>query len=104
MLLRSHHNFTGRDLISGLMGTVATGCDAYLELPHLPAPPYKILPDINLYFGMNGYVRVCADCSPNSVPLLVSLLHCDRGQTTDLSEYCQTLARGNLLPETLVTS
>jgi len=38
MLLRSHHNFTGRDLDIWVDGTVATGCDAYLELlSHLPA-------------------------------------------------------------------
>jgi len=38
MLLRSHHLFTGRDLDIWVDGTVASGCDAYLELlPHLPA-------------------------------------------------------------------
>ncbi|MBE9227573.1 MBL fold metallo-hydrolase [Phormidium sp. LEGE 05292] len=38
MLLRSHHLFTGRDLDIWVDGTVAAGCDAYLELlPHLPA-------------------------------------------------------------------
>ncbi|NJM71580.1 MAG: MBL fold metallo-hydrolase [Scytonema sp. RU_4_4] len=37
MLLRSHHHFTGRDLDIWVDGTVAVGCDAYLELlPHLP--------------------------------------------------------------------
>ncbi len=38
MLLRSHHLFTGRDIDIWVDGTVASGCDAYLELlPHLPA-------------------------------------------------------------------
>jgi len=38
MLLRSHHLFTGRDVDIWVDGTVASGCDAYLELlPHLPA-------------------------------------------------------------------
>ena len=38
MLLRSHHLFTGRDLDIWVDGTVAAGCDAYLNiLPHLPA-------------------------------------------------------------------
>lgn len=38
MLLRSHHNFTGRDLDIWVDGAIATGCDAYLKLlPHLPA-------------------------------------------------------------------
>lgn len=38
MLLRSHHHFTGRDLDIWVDGSVATGCDAYLELlPHFPA-------------------------------------------------------------------
>jgi Cft2 family RNA processing exonuclease len=53
MLLRSHHNFTGRDLDIWVDGTVAMGCDAYLELlPHLPAL-YRTLPNTNPYFGMN---------------------------------------------------
>jgi Cft2 family RNA processing exonuclease len=38
MLLRSHHHFTGRDLDIWVDGTVARGCDAYLELlPNLPS-------------------------------------------------------------------
>ncbi len=38
MLLRSHHYFTGRDLDIWVDGTVAKGCDAYLELlPYFPA-------------------------------------------------------------------
>lgn len=37
MLLRSHHFFTGRDLDIWVDGTVADGCDAYLELlPQFP--------------------------------------------------------------------
>ncbi|MBE9149980.1 MBL fold metallo-hydrolase, partial [Coleofasciculus sp. LEGE 07092] len=37
MLLRSHHQFTGRNLDIWVDGTVANACDAYLELlPHLP--------------------------------------------------------------------
>jgi Cft2 family RNA processing exonuclease len=37
MLLRSHHHFTGRNLDIWVDGTVAAGCDAYLELlPHFP--------------------------------------------------------------------
>ncbi len=37
MLLRSHHQFTGRDLDIWVDGTVAAACDIYLELlPHLP--------------------------------------------------------------------
>ena len=38
MLLRSHHQFTGRDLDIWVDSAVAAGCDAYLEiLPQLPA-------------------------------------------------------------------
>lgn len=38
MLLRSHHLFTGKELDIWVDGTIAAGCDAYLELlPHLPA-------------------------------------------------------------------
>jgi Cft2 family RNA processing exonuclease len=38
MLLRSHHLFTGRDVDIWVDGTIAAGCDAYLDLlPHFPA-------------------------------------------------------------------
>ncbi|NJR38422.1 MAG: MBL fold metallo-hydrolase [Leptolyngbyaceae cyanobacterium CSU_1_4] len=38
MLLRSHHHFTGQDLDIWVDGTIALGCDAYLEmLPHFPS-------------------------------------------------------------------
>jgi Cft2 family RNA processing exonuclease len=37
MLLRSHHQFTGRNVDIWVDGAVAAGCDAYLSLlPHLP--------------------------------------------------------------------
>lgn len=37
MLLRSHHQFTGRNIDIWVDGNVAAGCDAYLNLlPHLP--------------------------------------------------------------------
>ncbi len=39
MLLRSHHQFTGRRVDIWVDRFVAAGCDAYLEiLPHLPVP------------------------------------------------------------------
>lgn len=38
MLLRSHHNFTGRDLDIWVDDTIAAGCDTYLDLlPHFPS-------------------------------------------------------------------
>jgi hypothetical protein len=38
MLLRSHHHFTGRDLNIWVDGSVASGCDLYLEmLPQFPS-------------------------------------------------------------------
>lgn len=38
MLLRSHHQFTGRNVDIWVDGSVADGCDAYLELlPHFPS-------------------------------------------------------------------
>ncbi len=38
MLLRSHHHFTGRDLDIWVDGSVADGCEAYLELlPYFPS-------------------------------------------------------------------
>ncbi|HIK46148.1 MAG TPA: MBL fold metallo-hydrolase [Leptolyngbyaceae cyanobacterium M65_K2018_010] len=38
MLLRSHHQFTGKDITVWVDPTVALGCDLYLDLlPHLPS-------------------------------------------------------------------
>lgn len=38
MLLRSHHHFTGRNINIWVDGSVADGCDTYLELlPHFPS-------------------------------------------------------------------
>lgn len=38
MLLRSHHHFTGQDLDIWVNGSVAMGCDRYLDmLPHFPS-------------------------------------------------------------------
>jgi Cft2 family RNA processing exonuclease len=38
MLLRSHHHFTGREVDIWVGGSVALGCDRYLEmLPHFPS-------------------------------------------------------------------
>jgi Cft2 family RNA processing exonuclease len=73
MLLRSHHHFTGRNLDIWVDGSVAAGCDAYLELlPHFQHLS-KTLPDINPYFGMNGCVLVYAAWMTSSDVLSVSL-------------------------------
>lgn len=89
MLLRSHHNFTGRNLDIWVDGTVAQGCDAYLELlPHLPTSVQNFARHQPLFWDER--VR----------PRLRRLLPEQRGkighpciiitdETADLSQYCQ---------------
>jgi len=89
MLLRSHHNFTGRDLDIWVDGMVATGCDAYLELlPHLPTSVQNFARHQPLFWDervrprmrrLNLQQRRTLGQSP-----CIVLTH----ETSDLSEYC----------------
>lgn len=59
MLLRSHHLFTGRDLDIWVDGTVADGCDAYLELlPHLPSSVQNFARHQSLFWDARVRPRV----------------------------------------------
>jgi Cft2 family RNA processing exonuclease len=95
MLLRSHHHFTGRDLDIWVAGSVALGCDAYLEmLPHFPSsvqnfarhqplfwderirPRVRRLPPISEGNGKSGVM--------NQFPCIVLV-----DKDADLSHYCR---------------
>jgi Cft2 family RNA processing exonuclease len=90
MLLRSHHHFTGRDLDIWVDGTVAIGCDAYLELlPHLPPSVQNFARHQPLFWDERVRPRVRrldAEQLPNigNSPCIVLTDY-----TTDLGEYCQ---------------
>jgi Cft2 family RNA processing exonuclease len=90
MLLRSHHNFTGRNLDIWVDGSVAQGCDAYLELlPHFPTAVQNFAKHQSLFWDEKVRPRV-RRLSPEQRGII--------GQSpciaivdtlTDLSQYCQ---------------
>jgi Cft2 family RNA processing exonuclease len=90
MLLRSHHHFTGRDLDIWVDGTVATGCDAYLELlPHLPPSVQNFARHQPLFWDERVRPRVRrlqAEHRPTvgHTPCIVLT-----DSTADLAQYCQ---------------
>lgn len=88
MLLRSHHNFTGRDLDIWVDGTVAAGCDAYLELlPHLPASVQNFARHQPLFWDERVRPRVRRLDSQQRLtighPCIILT-----DETADLSKYC----------------
>lgn len=89
MLLRSHHNFTGRDLDIWVDGTVATGCDAYLQLlPYLPASVQNFARHQPLFWDDRVRPRMRR---LQSYEQLNSKQPCIliTDDTKDLSQYCQ---------------
>jgi len=89
MLLRSHHNFTGRDLDIWVDGRVATGCDAYLELlPYLPPAVQNFARHQPLFWDERvrpRMRRLSHEQRPNvGHPCIVIT-----DETADLSLYCQ---------------
>jgi Cft2 family RNA processing exonuclease len=90
MLLRSHHHFTGRDIDIWVDGTVATGCDAYLELlPHLPPSVQNFARHQPLFWDerVRPRVRRLQPEYRHTVGNTPCIVLTD--STTDLDEYCQ---------------
>jgi Cft2 family RNA processing exonuclease len=90
MLLRSHHHFTGRDLDIWVDGTVAKGCDAYLEiLPHFPTSVQNFARHQPLFWDerVRPRVRHLLPDQRATVGRAPCIVLTD--QTTDLSEYCR---------------
>jgi Cft2 family RNA processing exonuclease len=90
MLLRSHHNFTGRNVEIWVDGTIAAGCDAYLELlPHLPTSVQNFARHQPLFWDERVRPRV-RRLQPDrrhtiSHPCIVLT-----DETADLGEYCRS--------------
>lgn len=90
MLLRSHHLFTGRDLDIWVDGTVANGCDVYLELlPSLPPSVQNFARHQPLFWDERVRPRVRRlnpelRRSLGQSPCIVLT-----DQAVDFSEYCQ---------------
>ncbi|HBL13852.1 MAG TPA: hypothetical protein DD379_21140 [Cyanobacteria bacterium UBA11162] len=90
MLLRSHHQFTGRDLDIWVDGTVAQGCDAYLELlPHLPTSVQNFARHQPLFWDerVRPRVRRLDEQHRQTVGQSPCIVLTD--ETADLMPYCQ---------------
>jgi len=102
MLLRSHHHFTGRDLDIWVDGTVAAGCDAYLELlPHLPTAVQNFARHQPLFWDERVKPRVRRLKPENLANLGTSPCIVITDSSADLGKYCRANT-GNwliLLPE-----
>jgi Cft2 family RNA processing exonuclease len=90
MLLRSHHHFTGRDLDIWVDGTVATGCDAYLELlAHLPPSVQNFARHQPLFWDERVRPRVRRLLPEHRPTVGESPCIILTDSTTDLGEFCQ---------------
>jgi Cft2 family RNA processing exonuclease len=90
MLLRSHHNFTGRDIDIWVDGAVAAGCDAYLELlPHLPASVQNFARHQPLFWDERVRPRVRRLKAENMANLGHSPCIIMTDSTADFAKYCQ---------------
>lgn len=91
MMLRSHHSFTGRNVDIWVDGSVATGCDTYLEmLPHLPAAVQNFARHQPLFWDEK--VRPRMRRLPSDQRGIVGQSPCIiiTDETADLKEYCQS--------------
>ena len=89
MLLRSHHQFTGRDLNIWVDGSVAQGCNAYLELlPHLPTSVQNFARHQPLFWDerVRPRVRRLDDQQRQTLGQSPCIVITD--ETADLSRYC----------------
>ncbi|MBE9207469.1 MBL fold metallo-hydrolase [Nostoc sp. LEGE 06077] len=90
MLLRSHHHFTGRDLDIWVDGTVAKGCDAYLELlAYLPPSVQNFARHQPLFWDERVRPRVRRLQPERRTVVGQSPCIVLTDSTSDLGEYCQ---------------
>jgi Cft2 family RNA processing exonuclease len=93
MLLRSHHHFTGRDLDIWVDGTVASGCDSYLEmLPHFPGAVQNFARHQSLFWDerIRPRVRRLPTTGGNGKTALPGQAPCIilTDNVADFSQYC----------------
>ena len=91
MLLRSHHNFTGRNLDIWVDNTIAAGCDVYLELlPHLPTSVQNFARHQPLFWDerVRPRVRRLQPEQRHTVGQSPCIVLTD--ETVDLGEYCHS--------------
>lgn len=93
MLLRSHHQFTGKDMTVWVDATVAAGCDRYLDLlPYLPSSVQNFARHQPLFWDERVRPRIRrlppGAWPPDDTPAIV-LGH----READLSAHCQASHR-----------
>lgn len=105
MLLRSHHQFTGKDMTVWVDPVVAMGCDRYLDLlPYLPSSVQNFARHQPLFWDERVLPRIRRLSSQNDLPVgdpAIVIGH----READLARYCR---RGNqpwtvLLPESFAS-
>ncbi|MBW4582869.1 MAG: MBL fold metallo-hydrolase [Tildeniella nuda ZEHNDER 1965/U140] len=100
MLLRSHHNFTGRDLDIWVDGSVAAGCDAYLEImPHLPTSVQNFARHQSLFWDERVRPRVRHLTPDQRINLQQRPAIVLTDKTADLSQYYAANPDGWLILE-----
>ncbi|HBE18600.1 MAG TPA: hypothetical protein DEG17_12345 [Cyanobacteria bacterium UBA11149] len=95
MLLRSHHQFTGRDVDIWVDGSVADGCDAYLELlPYFPSSVQNFARHQPLFWDerIRPRLRRLDDQQRCSIGHFPCILLTD--ENADLSLYCNPDSSG----------
>lgn len=99
MLLRSHHQFTGRDLGIWVGADVAQGCDAYLEiLPHLPAAVQNFSRHQPLFWD-DQILPTVSRCTEESTPDAPCILLTNRMEDWQQLEARSPQAWTVLMPE-----
>ena len=106
MLLRSHHQFTGKDITVGVDETVAAGCDLYLDLmAYFPSNVQNFARHQPLFWDERIFPRIRRIRSPRDLsddqPAIV-IGHRD----ANLSRFCHQSQRPwtILLPETFASA
>lgn len=100
MLLRSHHYFTGRDITIWVDGTVATGCDAYLDVVHhLPTSVQNFARHQALFWDERVRPRVRRLPPEQRANLGQSACIVLTDDTADLSQYYQSNPKSWLILE-----
>jgi Cft2 family RNA processing exonuclease len=101
-LLRSHHQFTGRDLDIWVDGSVAQACDLYLDLlPQFPSAVQNFAKHQPLFWDERICPRMRRLPSPNQVSSGRSPCIVITDDTANLDEYCDRSTNSwlILLPE-----
>lgn len=94
MLLRSHHHFTGRDLDIWVDGSVALGCNLYLEmLAHFPSAVQNFARHQPLFWDerIRPRVRSLLETQPNGKTATIGRLPCIviTDQDANLAQHCR---------------